>query len=139
MVGYCLLYSRQYEIYNFYLSSIVLIHCTSAFGHKLYCSSESLTETLKNPTMYCTVQGQCNIYVKVFFNTYVYVYTASLTSIGALTQYFTVCALLWWLFHTAFISYKIIWPIHAKSHQKYFKWVHFGFASIGKVLNNLSN
>lgn len=44
---------------------------------------------------------------------------------GASVQYFITSITVWIFFHTSFITYKVVFPIHSKKTIKFQNYIHF--------------
>ena len=49
-------------------------------------------------------------------------------------QYCIVSLALWWFFHVCSLFWKVVFPVHARGHQHYHKYIHIALVIAGLLL-----
>ena len=98
----CLMY-----FLSLYIAILVIIVSIDRNG--LLCSSTSLSDSVNNPTPFCTLSGL----LILLYYTYLII-----AIIGALLHYCIVNLVLWWFLHVIIFFHKVAFPFHANRMKK---------------------
>ena len=91
------------------LCTAILVIIISIDRNGLLCSSTSLSDSVNNPTPFCTLSGL----LILLYYTYLII-----AIIGALLHYCIVNLALWWFFYISIFFHKVAFPFHANRMTK---------------------